>query len=118
MQERKIVLFIMDGVGDRPISELGNKTPLEAAKTSTMDKLAQIGITGHLNVLGQGITPGSDTAHLALFGYDPYKVYTGRGPFEAAGTDLPVKPGDIAFRTNMATIKDGKIVDRRAGRIY
>lgn len=117
MQERKILLFIMDGVGDRPISELGNKTPLEAANTPTMDKLAQMGITGHLNVLGRGITPGSDTAHLALFGYDPYKVYTGRGPFEAAGTDVPVKPGDIAFRTNMATIKDGEIVDRRAGRI-
>ncbi|MHA2246140.1 MAG: 2,3-bisphosphoglycerate-independent phosphoglycerate mutase [Candidatus Hodarchaeales archaeon] len=117
MQEQKILLFIMDGVGDRPIAELGNKTPLEAAKTPTMDKLAQMGITGHLNVIGRGITPGSDTAHLALFGYNPYEVYTGRGPFEAAGTEVPVKPGDIAFRTNMATIKDGIILDRRAGRI-
>ncbi|MFX0212124.1 MAG: 2,3-bisphosphoglycerate-independent phosphoglycerate mutase [Candidatus Hodarchaeota archaeon] len=117
MQERKLLLFIMDGVGDRLIPELGNKTPLEAAKTPTMDRLAQMGITGHLHTIGQGITPGSDTAHLALFGYDPYKVYTGRGPFEAAGTDVPVKPGDIAFRTNMATIKDGIILDRRAGRI-
>ncbi len=117
MQERKLLLFIMDGVGDRPIPELGDKTPLEAAKTPTMDKLAQLGITGHLHTIGQGITPGSDTAHLALFGYNPYEVYTGRGPFEAAGTDVPVKPGDIAFRTNMATIKDGIILDRRAGRI-
>jgi 2,3-bisphosphoglycerate-independent phosphoglycerate mutase len=117
MRNRKILLFLMDGVGDRPIPELNNKTPLEAAKTSTMDKLAQIGITGQLHTIGRGITPGSDTAHLALFGYNPFEVYTGRGPFEAAGTDLPVKPGDIAFRTNMATIKDGIIVDRRAGRI-
>lgn len=117
MQELKILFFIMDGVGDRPIRELNNLTPLEAAKTHNMDKLAQIGITGHLYTIGRGITPGSDTAHLALFGYDPYEVYTGRGPFEAAGTDVPVKPGDIAFRTNMATIKDGLIIDRRAGRI-
>ena len=112
-----MLLFIIDGVGDRPIPELGNKTPLEAAKTPTMDKLAQMGITGHMHTIGRGITPGSDTAHLALFGYNPYEVYTGRGPFEAAGTDFPVKPGDIAFRANMATIKDGIIVDRRAGRI-
>ncbi|UCG01294.1 MAG: 2,3-bisphosphoglycerate-independent phosphoglycerate mutase [Candidatus Heimdallarchaeota archaeon] len=117
MENRKFLLFLMDGVGDRPIHELNEKTPLEAAKTPTMDKLAQIGITGHLHTIGRGITPGSDTAHLALFGYNPYDVYTGRGPFEAAGTDLPVKPGDIAFRTNMATIKDEIIVDRRAGRI-
>lgn len=117
MQEAKILFFIMDGVGDRPIRELNYLTPLEAAKTYNMDKLAEIGITGHLYTIGRGITPGSDTAHLALFGYDPYEVYTGRGPFEAAGTDVPVKPGDIAFRTNMATIKDGLIIDRRAGRI-
>ncbi len=117
MQDRKFLLFIMDGVGDRPIPELNNKTPLEAAKTPTMDKLAEMGITGHMHTIGRGITPGSDTAHLALFGYNPYEVYTGRGPFEAAGTDLPVKPGDIAFRTNMATVKDGLVIDRRAGRI-
>ncbi len=117
MQSRKFLLFLMDGVGDRPIPELNDKTPLEAAKTPTMDKMAQMGITGQLHTIGRGITPGSDTAHLALFGYNPYDVYTGRGPFEAAGTDLPVKPGDIAFRANMATIKDGIVLDRRAGRI-
>ena len=117
MQNRKILLFLMDGVGDRPIPELNDKTPLEAAKTPTMDRLAKMGITGQLHTIGRGITPGSDTAHLALFGYNPYEVYTGRGPYEASGTDLPVKPGDIAFRTNMATIKDGVIIDRRAGRI-
>ncbi|MHA2203876.1 MAG: 2,3-bisphosphoglycerate-independent phosphoglycerate mutase, partial [Candidatus Hodarchaeales archaeon] len=93
MQNRKLLLFLMDGVGDRPIPDLNNKTPLEAAKTPTMDKLSQMGITGQLHTIGRGITPGSDTAHLALFGYNPYEVYTGRGPFEAAGTDLPVKPG-------------------------
>ncbi|MFW9906872.1 MAG: 2,3-bisphosphoglycerate-independent phosphoglycerate mutase [Candidatus Thorarchaeota archaeon] len=117
MQNRKILFFLMDGVGDRPIPELNDRTPLEAAKTPIMNKLAKIGITGQLHTIGRGITPGSDTAHLALFGYDPYEVYTGRGPYEASGTDLPIKPGDIAFRANMATIKDGIIVDRRAGRI-
>jgi 2,3-bisphosphoglycerate-independent phosphoglycerate mutase len=117
MQEQKIILFIMDGLGDRPIPELENRTPLEAAETPVLDELAKMGLTGHLHTIRRGITPGSDTAHLALFGYNPYEVYTGRGPYEAAGTDVPTKPGDIAFRTNMATIKDKTVIDRRAGRI-
>jgi 2,3-bisphosphoglycerate-independent phosphoglycerate mutase len=117
MKEQKLLLIILDGLGDRPIRILDNKTPLESADTPNMDKLAKKGITGHLHTIKRGVTPGSDTAHLALFGYDPYQVYTGRGPFEAAGTDIPVKPGDIAFRTNMASIEDGIIIDRRAGRI-
>lgn len=117
MQERKILLFIMDGLGDRPIPELENKTPLEAAVTPILDDLAKMGITGHLHTIQRGITPGSDTAHLALFGYNPYEVYTGRGPYEAAGTDVPTRPGDIAFRTNMATVRDKTVIDRRAGRI-
>lgn len=108
----------MDGLGDRPISELGGQTPLEYAKTPNMDKLASLGMNGLLHVIAPGVTPGSDTAHLALFGVDPYEYYTGRGPFEAAGIGLVVKEGDIAFRTNFATINpEGVIIDRRAGRI-
>ena len=65
-----------------------------------------------------GIRPGSDTSHLALFGYDPVQVYTGRGPFEAAGVGIPVKEGDIAFRGNFATVDSAaRVTDRRAGRI-
>ena len=108
----------MDGLGDRPIKELDNMTPLEYAKTPNMDKFASLGMNGLLHVIGPGVTPGSDTAHLALFGVDPYEYYTGRGPFEAAGIGLEVKQGDIAFRTNFATINSQDIItDRRAGRI-
>jgi 2,3-bisphosphoglycerate-independent phosphoglycerate mutase len=114
----KLLFVVMDGLGDRPISELGGQTPLEYAKTPNMDKLASHGMNGLLHVIAPGVTPGSDTAHLALFGVDPYEYYTGRGPFEAAGIGLVVKEGDIAFRTNFATINpEGVITDRRAGRI-
>ena len=108
----------MDGLGDRPNNDLGGKTPLESANTPNMDEFAALGMNGLLHVIAPGVTPGSDTAHLALFGVDPYEYYTGRGPFEAAGIGLEVKHGDIAFRTNFATINSENIViDRRAGRI-
>jgi 2,3-bisphosphoglycerate-independent phosphoglycerate mutase len=113
------ILVIMDGLGDRPTPKLGNKTPLEYAKTPTFDRLAKEGQTGLMNVIGPGITPGSDTAHLALFGFDPHDDYPGRGPLEAQGAGLTTKPGDVAFRSNFATIDDNFIVqDRRAGREF
>lgn len=108
---------MLDGLGDLPVDEFGGKTPLEAADTPTFDNLAKSGITGLMHTISPGIIPGSDTAHLALFGYDPRKVYTGRGPFEAAGIGLNAHSGDIALRANFATINNGIIVDRRAGRI-
>lgn len=115
---KKILLVILDGMGDRPCPELGDKTPLEAAETPNMDRLAAEGQTGLMDVISPGIAPGSDTAHLALLGYDPLEVYTGRGAFEAAGTGLDIKKGDVAFRCNFGTV-DGlmKVLDRRAGRI-
>jgi 2,3-bisphosphoglycerate-independent phosphoglycerate mutase len=113
------VLLIMDGLGDRVVKELGNKTPLQAAKCPTFDRLAAKGQTGLLNVIGPGITPGSDAAHLSLFGYDPIECYAGRGPLEALGAGLPSKPGDVAFRSNFASVDDElKITDRRAGRTF
>lgn len=115
----KTLLIICDGMADRPVPELANKTPLEIAKTTNMDWLAKHGVCGIMDTIAPGITPGSDTAHLALLGYDPFEVYTGRGPFEAAGAGLDLKGGDIAFRANFATVDDsGKITDRRAGRIH
>ncbi len=108
----------MDGMGDRPIKELGNKTPLEAAHTPNMDKMAEEGITGIMDSIAPGIIPGSDTAHLSILGYNPYEVYTGRGPFEANGVGVDVLAGDIAFRCNFSTADEDLIVtDRRAGRI-
>lgn len=113
----KFMIIIFDGIGDRPVKELDDKTPLEAAKTPNLDKAAKKGINGLMDTIAPGIIPGSDTGHLAILGYDPYEVYTGRGPFEAAGIDLDLKPGEVAFRCNFSTMEDGKITDRRAGRI-
>ncbi len=115
--ERTAILVIMDGLGDRPVPKLKGKTPLEFAKTPVFDRLANEGQVGLIDVIGPGMTPGSDAAHLALFGYDPYESYPGRGPLEAQGAGLTTKPGDVAFRSNFATIDDDFIVlDRRAGR--
>lgn len=112
-----MIMMIFDGIGDRPVRELGGKTPLEVAKTPNLDRIASKGINGIMDTVAPGIIPGSDTGHLALLGYDPYDVYTGRGPFEAAGIGIEVEPGDIAFRCNFSTVEDGVVTDRRAGRI-
>lgn len=110
--------MVIDGMADRPLKELGYKTPLEAAETPNMDKLADEGICGIMDPIKPGIRAGSDTSHISILGYDPYKVYTGRGPFEAAGVGVDVLEGDIAFRCNYSTADDeGIIIDRRAGRI-
>jgi 2,3-bisphosphoglycerate-independent phosphoglycerate mutase len=83
-----------------------------------MDAVARHGMNGMMDVIGPGIVPGSDTAHLALFGYDPYKSYTGRGPIEAAGAGISLEKGDVAFRCNFATVNESmEVTDRRAGRI-
>jgi len=114
----KGIIMIMDGMADRPIKELGYKTPLETAKTPNMDKMAKMGICGLMDPIKPGIRAGSDTSHISILGYDPYTVYTGRGPFEAAGVGVDVLPGDIAFRCNFSTAdENGIITDRRAGRI-
>jgi len=113
----KMLILILDGIGDRSVKELGGKTPLEAAETPNLDKFAEEGENGLMDTIAPGIRPGSDTGHLALLGYDPYEVYSGRGPFEAAGIGMELDPQDVAFRCNFAAIENGKIIDRRAGRI-
>lgn len=114
----KGIILIMDGMGDRPLKELDNQTPLQAANTPNMDEMAKNGINGIMDSIAPGIIPGSDTAHISILGYDPYEVYTGRGPFEASGVGVDVIPGDIAFRCNFSTAdEEGIVTDRRAGRI-
>ncbi|HUS56759.1 MAG TPA: 2,3-bisphosphoglycerate-independent phosphoglycerate mutase [Thermoplasmata archaeon] len=118
MNKKKILLVVCDGMSDRPVREFGDKTPLQVARTPAMDAIARSGVSGMMDVIAPGIIPGSDTAHLALFGYDPYKVYTGRGPIEAAGAGIEMAKGDVAFRCNFATVdSDMRVIDRRAGRI-
>lgn len=114
----KGLLLIADGLGDRPVPSMGNKTPLEYASTPTLDRLAREGECGLMDPIAPGIRAGSDTAHLAILGYDPYTVYQGRGPFEALGIGMEVRGGDVALRCNFSTVDSGmRVVDRRAGRI-
>ncbi|MBU2541811.1 MAG: 2,3-bisphosphoglycerate-independent phosphoglycerate mutase [Candidatus Omnitrophica bacterium] len=115
---KKILYVVLDGLGDQPIKELGNKTPLEAALTPHMDRLAQTGITGLMYTVGEGIAPESDIAVISLLGYDAHKYYTGRGPLESFAEGIEVKDGDIAFRVNFATVADDGVTikDRRVGR--
>ena len=117
---KKILLIVIDGLGDRPIPQLGNKTPLEAAKTPNLDFLAKNGICRLILPFQfpDQKKPESDTCHLALFGYEPKIYYLGRGPYEAAGAGLKLQEGDVALRVNFATVsKNLKVIDRRAGRI-
>lgn len=114
----KIFMVVMDGLGDRAVPEFRNKTPLQHADTPNMDWFAANGSSGIVDIISPGIRPGSDTSHLSLLGYDPYEVYTGRGPFEAAGLGIMGKKGDVAFRCNFATVDDKmNVIDRRAGRV-
>lgn len=121
MKVGKILFIVLDGLGDIQYGSLGGLTPLEYAKTPNMDLLATEGSCGLLDPLKPGLPPGSDSAHLSLFGYNYLTEYPGRGPFEAIGYGFKLKEGDIAFRTNFASVepKNGTFIvtDRRAGRI-
>jgi 2,3-bisphosphoglycerate-independent phosphoglycerate mutase len=119
MTAGRVLLLVLDGISDRPCPELGGRTPLEAAETPVLDRLAREGICGIMDPIGPGIRPGSDTAHLSLLGYPPDRYYTGRGPLEAEGCGIHMEPGMIGFRANFATLdRDGRVSDRRAGRIH
>jgi len=105
-------------MADRPIKELNWKTPLEAARKPSLNQIAKMGICGIMDPIAPGIPSGSDTATLALLGYDALKVYSGRGALEAIGSGINVLPSDVAFRCNFATVNEDLVVlDRRAGRI-
>ncbi|MDD5347426.1 MAG: alkaline phosphatase family protein [Candidatus Omnitrophica bacterium] len=114
----KIIYIILDGLGDVAVSALGGKTPLDAAFTPAMDRLAQRGSTGTVGTVNPGIAPESDIAVISLLGYDPAEYYTGRGPLEAFSEGITIQEGNLALRANFATVEaDGKTIkDRRAAR--
>ena len=120
MSLKRIMYVILDGLGDDPLDALGGKTPLEAANTPNLDRLAAAGVNGYVTTVGEGIAPESDIAVFAVLGYDPHDHHTGRGPLESVGAGLTVNNGDLAYRVNFATVeKDGdgwEILDRRVGR--
>ncbi len=117
MNKLKILLVVGDGLGDRQVSILNAKTPLEYADKPVINSLLRSSMIGLMDPIGPGIVPGSDTSHLAIFGLDPRKYYNGRGSFEALGAGAILSGGDVAFRGNFATVDDNLVViDRRAGR--
>ncbi len=112
----RLLYVCLDGLGDDPIPELGDRTPLEAAETPFLDSLALRGRLGSVTTVGPGIAPESDIAVFAILGYDPREEHPGRGVVEALGFDIDFRDGDLAYRVNFATSEWPAIVDRRVGR--
>lgn len=104
-------------MADEPVAQLGGKTPMQAANTVNMDYLAQNGYCGLVDTIPEGMPPGSDIGNLALLGYDPVKNFTGRAPLEAANLGIMLDVDEVAFRCNLVTVDEGKMVDYSAGHI-
>jgi len=113
----KYIVVLGDGMADELIAALGNKTPLEYAKTPNMDRMAREGACGMLRTIPDGYEAGSDIANMAVLGYAPEKYYTGRGPLEALSMGVDLAPDDIAYRCNLVNVENGTMVDFSAGHI-
>ncbi|MBQ2275110.1 MAG: cofactor-independent phosphoglycerate mutase [Lachnospiraceae bacterium] len=119
----KYVVVLGDGMADYPIDELNGKTPLEAAKTPTLDALSKVSEVGLVHTIPEGMAPGSDTANLSVIGYDPKIYYTGRSPLEALSIGVDMETTDISFRCNIVTLSEEEpyeektIIDHSAGEI-
>lgn len=118
--KNRVAFVLIDGVGDVTLPRLGHKTPLQAARVPNLDAIASAGVNGLMDPVEVGLGCGSDTAHLSLLGYDPRVYYRGRGAFESMGAGLAMSPGDIAFKSNFATLdeKTGIVTSRRADRHF
>lgn len=107
------MMVIVDGAGDR---EGNSPTPLEAARTPSLDKLASMGSLGLLYTVGKGVAPESDAGVFSLLGYDPMNTHLARGVVEALGSGVAFENGDLALRAGFATVQGDRLIDRRAGR--
>jgi 2,3-bisphosphoglycerate-independent phosphoglycerate mutase len=113
----KYIVVLGDGMADEPLTELGNKTPLEYAKTPNMDRMAWEGGCGMLTTIPDGFEAGSDIANMSILGYAPEKYYTGRGPLEAMSMGIDLAPDDVAYRCNLVTVEDDTMTDFSSGHI-
>jgi 2,3-bisphosphoglycerate-independent phosphoglycerate mutase len=113
----KYVVLVPDGCADEPLAELGDRTPLEAARMPNLAALAARGEVGLTNVIPEGLPPGSDVGNLAILGYDPAVYHTGRAPIEAAAMGIDLAPDEVAFRCNLVTVDDSTMVDFAAGHL-
>ena len=113
----KYIIILGDGMADEPLAELGGRTPLEYADIPNMDRIAREGRCGMLRTVPDEFEPGSDIANLSILGYDPRTSYTGRGPLEAASMGIALEDGEMAYRCNLVTVRDGVMEDFNAGHI-
>ena len=113
----KYIVLVGDGMADYPISELGDRTPLEAARTPNLDFIAKHGRLGRVRTIPEGKSPASDVANMSILGYDPRKYYTGRGPLEAVNLGVELESDDVAFRCNLITATNDTLVDYSSGHI-
>ncbi len=112
----KYVVCVPDGCADEPLAELGGRTPLQAANTPTIDRLAARSTLGRAAVIPAGMPPGSDVGNMSIFGYDPARYHTGRAPIEAAALGLRLRPDQVAYRCNLSTVgADGTMIDFAGG---
>ncbi len=113
---KRLLYVCLDGLGDDPVPELDGRTPLEAAATPVLDRMAADGALGLVHTVGEDVAPESDIAVFAILGYDPRHEHPGRGVLEALGSGMEFRDGDLALRVNFATQGGGEILDRRVGR--
>ncbi|WP_251391076.1 cofactor-independent phosphoglycerate mutase [Mediterraneibacter agrestimuris] len=102
----KYIIMLCDGMADEPLEELGGRTPMEAAQTPNMDKMAVRSEIGMVRTVPEGMSPGSDTANLSVIGYDPKMYYTGRSPLEALSIGVDMNTDDVSFRCNIVTLSE------------
>lgn len=115
--KRKIAVLVGDGMGDEAVPALGGQTPLQVADIPAIRRVAATGRVQLVHTVPDGLAPGSDVANMGLLGYNALENYTGRAAIEAAGARIPLQPADVAFRTNLVTVQDGKMLDYSAGDI-